>query len=580
MILSPIRLTPTVPVIVVDDKGANLADARVSLVEKEDLDNSGTGAAVALHPFPDLNATHDFDKGVGVYKEKAPIPSDAGKDWVLVVSLAGKAPVVQRLTLKRGSAGELTALPQPRPVATVTITNMIRKVGASKVKQITFHVTLFPAAELVFIAGVDYRFAPGNDISKGNLFHEYASDRAKILRFEKKIHAGTIVTVFSTAEIWRKKQVFGIPRSDGVPTLVDIEVVKLWGDPKKRVIPKRPALYQPLPNVDIHINDFYDYIAEAGGRDPKSVNEIGIFSHSHPNGPILYNTNDPDPLSADRGAKDFDARAKDFNDKNFPPFAGMLDAFAPGCRFRVWGCNATTHSKKRSAAALDAIQKGQDGDTFFFKVRTELKEHGHTVIEEERLSEFRHRVLMDRQFRANFVYAAAAAKRLNIEVRAGCPGTSTDVLRIDKLCQVFKISLATYKPVYDYFHKKFPAFAETSGKWDEGFVDYHALQKPAAIKEPPFSSEYYLLNIEIPPDPHGVGGTLMFWNGKFVAHLRDDVTVDLKPAALFGTTGHLFLLTLGPTFTMGFYAQEDGHIFGVDQDSATHAWTVKGAEVL
>ena len=569
----------TFPVIVVDDKGANVSGARVSLVEKDELDASGDPNLVAVHPYPGLDATHD-DAGGGSYKEKSPIPKDAGKDWALVVTLAGKAPVVQPLKFKKGGAGGFTVAPQPAAVATVTITGKFLKVGASTVKEITFHVTLFPAAELVFIGGVDFKYHP-DDISQGNQFHEYGSTRAKILRLEKKIHDGTIVTVFSTSQIFRKKQVFGFPLRDGTPTLVDIEVARLWGDPKSRVIPKKPGHYKPQLHVDIHITDFYGYLAEVGGRAPKSIQEIGIFSHSFPNGPILYNTNDHNgALDPDRDPNDFDARAKDFNNKNFPAFNGMLAAFAPGCRFTIWGCSFTVHYKDSTLAALAAIKKGLAEDAFFsVPVRTEVKEHGHTSIEEQNLSELRHRILMEREFRSKFVYASAAAQALQIEVRAACPGTGSDVLKV-KGFEVFQVNLAAYGGVYEYFRKQFaPEFAETKSTWDQGFVDYHAVQKHKRTKEPPFSTEYYDFNVSIPAGP--VGGTLGFWNGKFTPHLSSDVKIEVKPVADLvtqGKKGHLFLLKQS-TLTMGFYAQDDGRVFGIDQD-ATHAWTVVGAEVL
>lgn len=61
------------PVTVVDDTGADVAGARVCLVE--------ASAVAEQFPFPTLAATHD-DKGGGRYEPTSPIAASVG-DWVL-----------------------------------------------------------------------------------------------------------------------------------------------------------------------------------------------------------------------------------------------------------------------------------------------------------------------------------------------------------------------------------------------------------------------------------------------------------------------------------------------------------------
>jgi hypothetical protein len=457
------------------------------------------------------------------------------------------------------------------------MTAVLRTVGASKVKEIAFHVTLYPAAEIVFIGGVDYNRA---DVGGGWQFHEYGFHRAEALRREKKLHPGTIVTVFSTAKIWRTTRVWG------VKDWVDVDVAQL-GDPSTRVA---ATPYAPVAGLDLSIVDFYKYLAGVGAREPKSVTEVGIFSHSYPGGPILYDTGERPAftaISSGRDPHDFDARPKDFNAANFPAYARMADALAAGCRFTIWGCSATTHYKFRSRKASQAIDKGLAEDDFFL-VRSELQdEHDPAVglydIEEENTSELRHRWMMDSLFR-NGTYAAEAAKKLGIEVRAGCPGTGSDPTRVDGI-EMLMVNLSVYKDVFDYFHKKFaPEFAETDGKWDRGYVDYHALQSRAAVAKPPFSTTYYWLSIQTKKTrwQPATGATMTFWNGKSISHPTPDLHVVMKSVPDLvtpGKNGTLFVLQdKDKTKSQAVYVQEDARIFRITQD-AKHQWTVKGPEL-
>jgi hypothetical protein len=240
-------------------------------------------------------------------------------------------------------------------------------------------------------------------------------------------------------------------------------------------------------------------------------------------------------LAAARDPDDFDARAKDFNATNFAAYSKMTDAFAPGSRFTIWGCSATTHFKFRSRLALQAIQRGVAEDDFF-TVRSEMEDHdaavGVFLIEEEHTSELRHRWTMDALFRRS-TYAAEAAKKLGIEVRAGCPGTGSDPTTVEGI-EMLMVDLVGYHDVFEYFHKKFaPEFAETKDKWDRGYVDYHAIQSRAVVAKPPFSTEYYDLSIQtkVTRWQPAAGAQIKFWNGKSVAHPTPNVQVVMKLAA-------------------------------------------------
>ncbi len=286
---------------------------------------------------------------------------------------------------------------------------------------------------------------------------------------------------------------------------------------------------------------------------------------------------------ASRRGRRSTARPKDFNAVNFADWAKMPDAFAAGCRFTIWGCSATTHFKFRSRKALQAIEKGLAEDDFFI-VRSDVEDHpggGVIAIDEEHTSELRHRWMMDALYRRN-TYAAEAAKKLGIEVRAGCPGTSSDPATIDGV-EMLMVDLGTYGDVFRYFRKKFaPEFAETRGKWDQGYVDYHALQSRAAVAKPAFSSQYNDLEIQTTATRWAsAGAKITFWNRKSVAHPTPNVTVVLKAVADLvtkGQKGHLFVLRdRDKTKSQAVFVQEDEKVFRITQD-AKKEWTVVGPE--
>lgn len=564
-------MTHQFPVTVLDDKGAAIAGAQVCLVKRSALGS-------ARFPYPAIAATHD-DKGAGRYEPKAEIVPTA-EAWILLVRLAGKSPVAQPLKVTARAAGGFDVLPSPVTAATVTFTTTTRTVGASKVQETAFAITMHPAAELVYLGGLDYN---ARDPSKGWLFHEYGFGRAQVLWRKKQIHPGTIVTVFSTAKItvttrvkaqgdWRK--------------WLDIDVFKL-GDLSTRVLPAADKLYEPVVGLDIHITDFYKYLDGVGTREPHSVREVGIFSHSFPGGPILYDTGEDDAhrVAAARQASDFDARAKDFNATNFAGYPRMADALAPDCRFNVWGCSATRLFKFRTVKALQQVRAGRPEDEFFV-VSVDIRDHDSKLIQlvEERTSELRHRHDMDLRFRKG-TYIAAAAAKLGVSCRSACPGCSSDPKPDDGI-EMLGVDLATYGEVYAYFRAKFsPDFDFTNERWDHGYIDYHALQARAPVAQPPFSSEYYGLtqDFRLAQASAPNAFTLQFANRKTIT----DANVNLKLASkavkdfggVAGTHGHLYTLTdSDPAKSRAVYVQSDGKLFTVTRD-AKHAFTVLGAEL-
>jgi hypothetical protein len=541
------------PVQIVDDSDAAVSGARVCLVQASALGSD-------LHPYSSVAATHT-DVGNGNYDDGKSIAMATG-DWVLVVTLKGKSPVVQPLKVTTAGDGTFVLSARPGAVATVKITHVVRIVSKAKLKEITCHVTFYPANELVFIGGADYN---RRDISGGWKFYLYGFKRAEVLRREKKIHPGTIVTVFSTGDSTRTTRVWG------KKGWVDIDVAVL-GDISLRVLPAPGETYQPVRGIDIHINDFYDYLAGLGTSQPNSVQEVGIFSHSWPGGPILYDTGEGAAFSRrpDRNDTiDFDARPKDFNDTNFPKHQKMLDAFGPNCAYRIWGCSATTHFKVRSQEALKAIKKKMAEDDFF-KVRSDVYDHHpHTLIstKEELTSELRHRFEMDTLFRSR-TYPAEAAKRLGIEVRSGCPGTESAPKTIEGI-EMMMVPMGDYQSVFDYYRAKFsPEFNETEGTWDKGYVDYTALQKRTPVPKPPFSMRYYNLDILYRDDDWNnkkAGAYLTFGRPSAgLYHPDPHVAIEalvIPDLVTRGMNGQLLMLKAkDPSQSQAVYVQEDQRI--------------------
>jgi hypothetical protein len=150
---------------------------------------------------------------------------------------------------------------------------------------------------------------------------------------------------------------------------------------------------------------------------------------------------------------------------------------------------------------------------------------------------------------------------------------------------MLSVDLTTYRDVFDYFHAKFaPEFAETNGKWDKGYVDYHALQSRAPVAAPPFSTQSYSLVINKLPTHFNPGGSanLTFGNGIKIDHPTADVQVVSKVQAdlvTAGKTGHLYILKdKDPAKSQAAYVQEDQHVFKITQNAAKE-WKVIGPEI-
>ncbi|SEU32209.1 carboxypeptidase-like regulatory domain-containing protein [Stigmatella erecta] len=539
-------------VTVVDSAGAAVSGAQVALVP--------SSALTALEwPFASIAATHTHQAD-GRYEALAPLTPTEGK-WTLLVRAPGKSPVVQPLLLKAKTKTEFVTSPSPRTAATLAFASEIKTSGTTEgIRCTRFNVTLYPSAEFVFITGTEYE-------GKGTSFRIFAQNYRDGLRKEKTLDAGTAVTLFSTDSRSRETCV---PAVGG--EWLEVGVFR-FGDATGI---KAGSKHSPVPGSDVSVVHLYQYLSDIGAADPGRVKEVGIFSHSWPGGPILFNTADTSTGPA-RDPDDFDAREKDFDPVNRVNWPHLKDAMSPTGSWHVWGCSATTHYMNLVREAYKHKAAGEDQH---FLVNTTYMNHRvppeKTRTIAERTTRQRVRAFMDTRFRSN-TYMAAAASYLGLDVFGAPPGVGSN------FGVTMYIDTKTYASVYAYFTQEFkPEFAPTHSTYDKGYVNYRLLATRAAPVAAPFSSEYYRFEQEFTPG--GGKSTLLFANNRRVT-LAGATGISFKVTpkkgfATAGKAGHLYELhdASDSKKSRAVYVQEDARTFLVDKDSLGK-FTVLGKEV-
>jgi hypothetical protein len=540
-----------------DDAKAAVTTATVALVQ------TGTVAGEDF-PFTSAAATHAH-KAAGVYEASAAIAPVAG-DWLLIVRVTGKSPVVQPLKMSPRPKGDMATLPSPRSAATVAFTSTVRAVGKTSVRQTRFKVTIFPSSEIVFISGTDY-------FNSHTTFRIFAENYRNGLRAAKKVDNGVIATLFSTDD--RSRETHVPAAGSGF-----VKVASESFGPTTGITPG--TQHAAVAGSDIAVTDMYKYLNGVGFKEPGRVKEVGFFSHSHPGGPILFNTTDHDRLARPRDSTDFDARIKDFNAINVVSWPNLKAAMAAKATWHVWGCSATTHHLRLEEGANT---HKKDGDLFFFTVDSVTKRHHGEVILiiKERTTRARVRFEMDARFRAES-YMAAAATFLGIPVFGAPPGVGSS---FDQKRNLMFIDTKEYGVAFAYFRDQFsPEFVPTDGSVDKGYVDYKKLADQPAALEPPFSSEYFDFERDFRPtrtSPIGQA-TISFADGRTILVAQTpNVTLTVSAKTGFaspGQSGHLYEVTdtTDPTKSVALYLQEDKQLFGVNKDSAGR-FTVLGPRI-
>jgi hypothetical protein len=357
-------------------------------------------------------------------------------------------------------------------------------VGAppEKIRRVTFLVTLFPAAEVVFISGTDMN--PGSSIS----FHVFAFDRRDVLRRTKKIDDGALATIFSCDHRWRRTFVHS---NSG--WLVIHEKSHGTFDP---AIISKPHTFAA---GDISAVEVYLYLDVVGKAAPGRVKEVGWFGHAFGGGPVLWNN--WDLVSGDeRDPNDHDARAKDFNPTQIKKWPDMKAALAKDCVWRTWGCRADTHDRRR---IYYGFVNRKLKDDVLFKVDSKDK-HGKVGL--ETMTRAWLNAELDRLLRDS--YCAAAARFLGIPCLGSPPGVGSDLATVAGLhCQM--VNLSDYSYVYSYLSGQFrPEFKATNTTYDKGYLDYKPMLARKVLTKPALGPDRYRFT-----DPASGGGWKLEWEG-------------------------------------------------------------------
>ncbi len=533
---------------VTDHTGAPLTAATVALVQSSAL-------AGKQWPFAAVAATHVHDGGA-TYKAASPIVPVPGA-WTLIVRVHGKSPVVQPLKMRATAKTEVATAPAPKLAATVRFSAEVKTVGAVRVRRTRFDVKMFPASELVFLSGTEF-------FQAGTRFRIFAENYRAGLRREKLVDDGVIGTLFSTDDRSHETH---------VPAMAGgwLKVGHRSFGPTAGITPGKK--HTAVVGEDVSIVDMYKYLSSVGASEPGRVKEVGIFSHSFREGPILFNTGDNDSIRA-RESTDFDGRPKDFNSTNTRGWPNMKAAMAPGGSWHVWGCSAATHFKNLAVAAHRHRDAGDDA---FFTVHSTMKHHdgGVSEIVAERTTRTRIRSRMDERFRSTS-YMAAAAAHLGVPVFGAPPGVGSS---FDQQRNLMFINVVAYADVFAYFKEQFgPEFTPTSGTYDRGYVDYHALGKRAVPARAAFSSEWYSLSRDF---DFGTS-TLTVEAGPYAEIDGTDVVLKVTAKSDFATMGlkgHQYELhsTKDEKLSLAIYVQEDRQAFNVGRD-AKGKFTVLGTK--
>lgn len=424
-----------------DTSSAAVTSATVALVR--------TSALRGRFPFTSVRATHTHSS-VGDYVTTRQ-PSAAG-DWTLIVRATGKTPVVQPLVLRtrRGhlSTGAADWL--------ATVTSVTSTVGGDQVTTLT--VTVHDASEYVWVGAAS---------SSGTRFDLYADDRATELRSRGgNFNRGTLKTVFSGE---RQERVHSLPRRRS--GFVEVATVALGG---------------PL-----NITTFYKYVHDIGTSAPGRIQELGVFGHAIAGGPIINNTNDPNPSAAARDSADTDGRAKDWNSTNSATWSDMPQALASGAFFQIWGCSATDEYHR---GVQQATRHSSTPNTFFSHRFTHHRHAGRDFILTSTPSLVAWDI--DRQFRGLTTYASGAAAFLGVPVKAAPPGVGSALTPGSP--NVMSPEARHYRDIYTFLTTTYGAAgAATSDAFDKGFVDYGAIAaSQAATSLPAEHTGYHLVTIE------------------------------------------------------------------------------------
>ncbi len=520
-----------------------------------------SGAKVALFAFDPKQHTHfQFAEvppthghgAAGSYQEKGALAATEGS-WRLVVRAEGKSPVVQPLALKKLPSGEFAASPEGGLALTVVphLERLTVK-GTIVVVRIVFQVSMYDASEVVFIAGVDYESDVENlhthEYPPGTDFDLFALGRLETLWGAGRLNPGTPITLLSCRRVSHSTFV----RARGGKWLRVFH--SILDETRANVRAKRPNA-KPAPG-DVSITNLYAYLDSVAKRNRFSVREVGIFSHSYPGGPILYNTDDLTNTHGARDPADFDARPKDFLPANTGRWPDLANAIEASARWHIWGCRATTHMQSIARESLVRLRAKAPRDSFFL-VQTAYKPTHHPEVE-QRIDENLTLAMAKWKFEDELLsgYPVAVVSFFDIDVWAAAPGAGASFV---KRGDIYAMQVEDNPNVKGYLCREFKDNYVENG---DGYLNYRKMAALRASQRPGFSSAYYRLLRERRSQRETT--TLVSWNDKYLkisgfnfTHANRRVEGLVTP----GIGGVLHILEEGTSRSFAAYFQDDGAVF-------------------
>jgi hypothetical protein len=543
-----------------DASGAAIGDAKVALFAFDPKKHTH-------FPFVDVPPTHGHS-AAGSYEEKGAIAAAEGS-WRLVVRAEGKSPVVQPLALKKLPSGEFAASPDGGLALTVVphLERLTVKGTIVLVRNI-FQVTMYDASEIVFIAGIDYEVDTENphthEYPSGTDFDLFAQGRRETLWGAGLVNPGTLITHLSCRRVSHSTFV----RARGGNWLRVFH--SILDEARANVRAKQPNA-KPAPG-DVSIANLYTYLDSVAKRNRFSVREVGIFSHSYPGGPILYNTEDTTRApSGARDPADFDARPKDFLPSNTGSWPDLANAIEASARWHIWGCRATVHMQSIARESLARLRAKAPRDGFFL-VQTTYKPSHHPEVE-QRIDESLNLTIAKWTFEHELLggYPAAVVSFFDIDVWGAAPGAGASFV---KRGDIYAMKVEDNPSVKGYLRREFKDnYVENT----DGYLNYRKMTSLRASPRPGFSSTYYRLFRSRRPRIERT--VLEPWNGKNLSIMGFDFTHSSRRVQSLVTPGlggvlHI-LEEAGTARSFAAYFQDDGAVFRVFKGAADR-FTIPG----
>ena len=509
----------------------------------------------ARWPFDTLAATHKHAQN-GIYKIASGNAADepGAGEWLLVVTLSDKSPVVQRLTLSEKGGALVAVAGWSAPASketqnralTVQIMNYQQTQGAAPPgppANSRVSVRLFPRLEMVGLACLDNA---GGHLG-GMRFDEFARSRTRKVFGDGTLNDGVIFTLLIANQ--RITQVL----VKAVAPARDAWIVLEEHQKSPPPLSKRT----PDANNDIGALDFYQHLQDVGRVAPGSVVEAGIFGHAYVLGPIVWNTFDQAPSFTDRDPADFDARSKDWVpngvvDTQFPLLPSAFHQTKGA--LRAWGCNHMNNVLwGEITGALNEMRKGTSRNEFF---QVKLVTGGRENLTLDHLKKNLAQFVVAQKIKHTIehgdatgvvAYCGAAAQKLMLPVFGAPPGLGSSIrsnggdttLFIDPEAGDPENGQNAKHPdgnklYLDYYTKEFGAFFVVD---DLHYMNYKEML-PAPLTDPGWATERFIvyrdddLKQQILRLPSGL---------EVYRPLRSKYT-DPTPSTQGGISGHLYVV--------------------------------------